>query len=431
VPPRDERALAERLDRVLDGREHPDGELVVLASVLERAAAPARIEVPADEIERALASSRPRLRRPSRVRPALGGLALAGALAAVLAVVLTRGTPLRVEEPALAALGGPASVLRVVERVEPTHPGAFPVAVRVGWIDAGGARLRWDEHVRGRLVAQTLLEHGRVSRYLVLDNVVIVGTSCRAFASGCAELVDPIQLYRRALQRGSARTSRGTYAARKVFVLRLPVQKLPDALRIEQRVTIDAKTYLPLVITWVEHPAGGQPRTFSKTIVQRVREISPASAREAFQIVAPGVRVVQRAAPGRGLKLLSERKLSLAQARAIRPALRWLGPDYLGQPVTEVEELRWNAGTAYRIRYGSRLTIWNYGPLVPPAIVSGRYAPAKTVPLPNGLIGRFYVTIYGRVVLEVEGPERSIGLIASRFGKEDLFEAVRGVRPLR
>ena len=37
----------------------------------------------------------------------------------------------------------------------------------------------------------------------------------------------------------------------------------------------------------------------------------------------------------------------------------------------------------------------------------------ETVPLPNGLIGRFYVTIYGRVVLEVEGANGSSALIGS------------------
>jgi hypothetical protein len=434
VPRPDERMLAERLDRVLDGRERPDGELVALASVLERAAAPARIEVSEEEVERALGVVRPKVRRPARLprlRPALGGLALAGAVAAVLAVVLTRGSPLHVEGRALAALGGQSSILRVIERVEPTKPGTFPPAVRVGWIDAQGARMRWDEYVRGRLAAKTLLEHGRVSRYLVADRVVFVATSCTAFASGCAELVDPLEVYRRALEQGTAHTSRTTYANRPALVLVLPIQTLPDALRIEQRVTIDASTYLPLVIQWIERPVGGEPRSFSRTIVKRVREIPPAGAAQAFQLDATGVRVVQRVAPGRGLRKLSERGLSRAQAAAVLPGLLWLGPANFGQPYTAIDEIRWNAGTAYRIRYGRQLTVWNYDRLVPPVIASSRYTPAKIIPLPDGRIGRFYVSRYGQVVLEVEGANRSIALIGPQFGKESFFEAIRHIRPLR
>jgi hypothetical protein len=434
---REERALAAQLDRVLDGRERADGELAALASLLERAAAPSRFEVGAAEVEGALAAAlarlRPRLRRPTRVRPVVGGLALAGAVAAVLVVVLTRGSavPLHVEEPALAALGGPSSVLRVIERVEPTRPGAFPVNVRVGWIDARGKRIRWDEYVRGRKVVETLLEGSRVSRYLIPENVVFVGTSCRAFASGCAELVDPIELYRRALQRSTARTSRTTFDGRAAFVLRLPVQSLPDAVRIEQRVTIDRTTYLPLLIEWVEERSGSKPRAFSRILIKRVREVPAAAVGFAFELNAPTARVIQRVTPGSGLRKLSERRLSLAQAQALIPPLQWLGPDYIGQPGSAIDELRWNAGTAYRIRYGNLLTVWNYGRLVPPEIAASRYVPAKVVPLIDGRIARFYQAQDGRVVLELEGPGRSIALIGPQFGKESLFDALQRLQPLQ
>jgi hypothetical protein len=433
VPLPDERVLAAQLDRALDGRERPEGEVASLVSVLERAAAPARFEVAPDEVERALRSTQPRTRTRRRLRPvpALAGLALAGALAAVLVVVLTRGNPLQVDEPALAALGGPSSVLRVIERVEPARPGTFPVSTRVGWIDRQGKRMRWDDYVRGRRVAETLLEGGRVSRYLVTQNVIIVGSSCRAFASGCAELVDPIELYRRALQRGTAKTTRTIFAARPAYVLTLPVQTLPDAVRIEQRVIIDARTYLPLRIDWVESRPGAEPRAFARIRIKRVRTVPPVAAQFAFQIEAPGIRVVQRVAPGRGLRKLSERSLSTAEARRIRPPLRWLGPDYLGMPLTEIKRFRWNAGTAYRIRYGSRLTIWNYGTFVPPDLAASRYVPAKTLVLPDGRVARFYQATDGRLVLELEGADRSIALIGPEFGKESLFETLQHVKSLR
>jgi hypothetical protein len=435
VPPREERALAAQLDRVLDGQERADGELAALATVLELAAAPARFEVGEDEVEQALAAALPRKTSNTvslgrRARPALALVAVT-AVAAAVALVLTRGSALHVEDPALAALGGPTSILRVIERVEPTKPGTFPVSVRVGWIDSGGQRIRWDDYVRGRRIAETLLERGRVTRYLLTQNVVIVGASCRAFASGCAELVDPIELYRRALQRGAERTRRATLGMRRVFVLSLPVQTLADAVRIEQRVTIDARTYLPLQIEWVEERRGAEPRSFARIVVKRVREVPPEAANQAFQITAPGVRVVQRVAAGKGLKRLGQRRLALPEARRVRPALRWVGPDHLGRPLTAIDEIRWNAGKAYRLRYGALLTIWNYGNLVPPEIAANRYVPAKVIALPDGRVARFYEAIDGRLVLELEGPARSVALIAPQFGKEDLFQTLQLLQPLR
>jgi len=44
---RDERELAARLARVLDGQEPPEDELATLVTVLERVTEPARFDVPA------------------------------------------------------------------------------------------------------------------------------------------------------------------------------------------------------------------------------------------------------------------------------------------------------------------------------------------------------------------------------------------------
>lgn len=435
MPLREERKLAARLDRVLDGRERADGELAALAALLERAAEPTRFEVPAAEVDEALARVRPRLPRRgarSRLRPVLGAVAFAAAaVAAVAALVLTRTAGLHVEGKALAALGGRSSVLRVIERIEPARPGLFPSSVRVGWIGSSGQEVRWDEYVRGRRVAETLLEGGRVSRYLVRSNVVIVGTSCRAFASGCAELVDPVEVYRRALQAGSASTRRTTYLDRAAYTLTLPVQVLPDAVRIVQRVTIDRRTFLPLRIEWVEERPGAAARAFSVILVQKVRTLPPAAGAGVFVLTAPGARVIQRVAPGRNLELLHVRRLSRAEAARLRPPLDWLGPDYFGRSVTAIQELSWNAGTAYRIQYGRLLTIWSYGALIPPEIASSRYVPAKTIPRRNGELARFYQAVDGRLVVELERPGRSVALIGPQLGKESLFDALDRLRPLR
>jgi hypothetical protein len=436
MPRREELALAARLDRVLDGREPPDGELAALAAVLERAAQPTRFEIGDADVQAALGRVRPRVapsrHRPRlRLRPALGVAALAAA-AAVVAILLTRGPGLDVEGDALAALGGPSSILRVVERIEPARAGAFPVSVRVGWLAPTDGKARWDQYVRGRKVAETLVERGRVSRYELAENVVIVGTSCRAFASGCAELVDPIDLYRRALQAQSARTASTTFAGRPAYVLTLPVQTLPDAVRIEQRVTIDKRTFLPRLIEWLERRPGEEPRSFSVIRIRKVLVLPRASGRDVFQLAAPpNVRIVQRVAPGKRVVKFGERRLTLAQARTLRPRLRWLGPDYFGQRVTEIEEVRWNAGTAYRIRYGGLLTLWNYGAFIPPEIAANRYVFAKVIPLPGGGIARFYQALNGRLVAEREGAERSVALIGPQLGKVDLFQALDRLMPLR
>lgn len=438
MPRPDERALAARLDRVLDGREAADGELGAIAALLERAAAPARFEISEDEIDAALADTvrhRPRSvprRLGLRLRPAFGVTALAAAAVALVAVVLTRAPGIDVEGKALAALGGPSNVLRLVERIEPVEAGAFPTSTRVGWLDPAGRRARWRQFVDRRVVAETLVERGRVSRYLLRENAVIVGTSCRAFASGCAELVDPVEVYRRALQAGSGRSISATVAGRKVYVLTLPVQVLPDAIRIRQRVTIDRRTFLPLRIEWLEERPGRPPRSFSIIRIRKVLVVPRQAGSRAFELDAPSnVRIVQRVAPGRTLRKLGERRLTRQVARALRPPLLWLGPDYFGQPVTEFAEVRWNAGTAYRIRYTRGLTLWNYGILIPPEIASTRYVPAKTIPTRGGGVVRFYTALDGRLVAEREGAVRSVALIGPEIGKEAFYLALERLRELR
>jgi hypothetical protein len=433
MPRREELALAVRLDRILDGREPSVGEAGALAAVLERVAAPARFEVDPAEVERAVERAlRGVVRARSRVwRPAAAaGLAAAAVAATIVALVLTRTSPIHVEGRALAALGGPATVLHVIERIEPARPGAFPSSVRTGWIDSSGAHVRWTQYVNGRRVAVTLLERGRVSTYVPAENVVVVGTSCRAFASGCAALVDPVQLYRRALQRGEAHAKRTEYEGRPAYVLALPVQDLPDAVRISQRVTIDRQTYLPRRIEWVEQRPGGAAHAFSIIRIVGVRRVPAAGVRNVFQITAFGARVVQRVAPGRNLRKLGERRLTLDEAKRLRPPLLWLGPDYFGQPVTAIDEVRWNAGIAHRIRYGA-LTLWNFGALIPPEIAANRYTYAKDIPLPGGGIVRFYQARDGRVVAERERADRSVAIIGAQFGKESFYDALRRVFPLK
>jgi hypothetical protein len=147
-------------------------------------------------------------------------------------------------------------------------------------------------------------------------------------------------------------------------------------------------------------------------------------------VLPSNVRVVQRVAPGTGLRKLGERVVPQREARALRPPLQWVGAQYNGRLAGPVHEVRWNAGRAYRIRYGE-LTLWNYGRVVPPSILASKFVPAKTIPLGDGRIVRFYIGTSGRLVAELEGADRSVAIVGPEFGKESLFTFLENLRPLR
>src|SRR6266508_3983340 len=90
-------------------------EAAQLAALLERAAEPARFEVPAREVEDALARAHPARRRGALPRVALGAAALAAAVLA-LVLVLPAGQQ-SVQARALAAFGGDDTVLHLREEV--------------------------------------------------------------------------------------------------------------------------------------------------------------------------------------------------------------------------------------------------------------------------------------------------------------------------
>ena len=66
---------------------------------------------------------------------------------------------------------------------------------------------------------------------------------------------------------------------------------------------------------------------------------------DAFLLTLPPKTVVtQLAAPGRPVRLLGTRRLTLAGARALSPALYWLGPRAGGHPLGAITLYRYNAG---------------------------------------------------------------------------------------
>jgi hypothetical protein len=433
MPRVDDREAARRLAAVLDGTEPGDADLATVARVLRDAAAAARFDVADAEVERALRQARPRpTPQPPRrrLRLACAGLAAAAVLAVaiLLALPFTSGpVDVDVQARALAALGGTGQVLRVTEVVRPGPGAAFPVSVRTGWISAADGRQRWTQSVNGTVVAETLVDHGRITRYDPASGTAVIAASCAVLASGCAESVDPVAFYRHALAAaGPLRTHARMEGGRRVYRIALPVERLADSTRIVQVATLDAATFLPVRIEWRQLEPGGA-RTFA-TIA--VREVIPVDADALGPGVLdlelpPGTPTTQLAAPGQPVRLLGVHRLTLAEARALVPHPWWLGRRFMGSRAADAVLLRYTGGTAVRIRYG-RTTVWTYGRVIPPPLLGAR-VPEKTVPVGGGVV-RFYAARGGALI-----GERSIpgGTVAVRTpGNADAFTALTVVHPL-
>ena len=433
MPRVDERDAARRLAAVLDGADPGDADLATVARVLRDAAAAARLDVADDEVERALERAGPpagRVRR-SRLRVAGAMLAAAAVIAAVIVLALpftSAPVTVDVQARALAALGQRGAVLSVVEVVRPGPGQSFPTSLRTGWIDTAGERQRWTQSVGGTVVAETLVDHGRVTRYDPASGTAVVATSCAALASGCAEGVDPVAFYRRALAAsGPLPSSARDVDGRRVFRVVLPVQTLADRVRIVQVATIDAATYLPRRIEWRQVLAGGRERTFAEIVVRDIAraDVSTEPPSVLDLELPPGTAITQVAAPGVPVRRLGERRLTVAEARALDPSPWWFGRAYRGRRLSEIALVRYTGGTAVRIRYGST-TIWTYGRVIPPPLL-GAQVPLKTIPL-GGSIGRFYETRGGILVGERSIPSGTVAVESP--GNDSTYTALGRVRPV-
>ena len=435
MPRVDDRDAARRLAAVLDGAEPGDADLATVARVLRDAAAAARLDVADVEIELALDRARPRAPqgRAPRSRLRVAGVALAAAV--VLAALIVLALPFTsapvtvdVQARALAALGNRGTVLSVVELVRPGPGQSFPASLRTGWIDTEGRRQRWTQSVGGTVVAETLVDHGRVTRYDPASGTAVVATSCAALASGCAEGVDPVAFYRRALTAsGPLSTSARDTDGRPVFRVALPVQTLADSVRIVQVATIDAATYLPRRIEWRQVLAGGRERTFAEIVVRDIARANVSTEPPSvFDLqLPPGTAVTQVTAPGVPVRRLAERRLTVAEARALDPSPWWFGRAYRGRRLSEIALVRYTGGTAVRIRYGPT-TIWTYGRVIPPPLL-GAQVPLKTIPL-DGATGRFYETRSGILVGERSIPSGTVAVESP--GNDSTYTALGEARPM-
>jgi hypothetical protein len=430
--PADERALARMLADALDGGEPPTGELCALVRVLEAAAAEARFEVAGEVTEGALGAARPRRRARRRLWPAaaLAAAVVAAAAAIVLAGPFGSGPSADVQAHALAALGGPGTVLEVVERITPGRAGGFASSTRSGWIDPARGRAQWTQRTdHGVVVDETLVVGGRITRYDPATDSAVVARSCAALATGCASAVDPIAVYRRALTRFAAtETQRITFRGRPAYRFALPVQQLPDAARVAQVVTVDARTLLPRRIEWRVRRPGGRPRIEAIIDIREVR-VTPRDEvpDDAFAIaMPPHTAITELQAKGRPVRLTGVRRLTLARARALRPAIEWLGPRFGGHRLEAIELLRYGDGTAVRLRYGP-LVVWNYGAVIPPPLLATVGVPLKQFPV-GARTARLYETVAAGLAVEVDHRGGTVVLTAAAAGPP--FAAVTHLRPI-
>jgi len=430
----DDRALARMLADALDGGDPPTGELRAIVQVLEAAAAESRLDVPVEETERALRAARPQASAHRRLWPAaaVAIVVVAVAAAILLAGPFGSGPTADVQAQALAALGGPGSVVEVVERITPGPAGGFAASTRTGWIDPARGRAVWVQRTAdGTVVDRTLVERGRVTRYDPATRAAVVAPSCAALATGCATAVDPIAVYRRALTRLAAtETAQVSFHGRPAYRFALPMQRLADGARVAQLVTVDARTLLPERIVWRVRRPGGRSQAAAAIDIRDVR-VTPRglAPHDAFALALPrGTAVTELQARGRPLRLGGARRLTLAQARALRPAIDWLGPRFAGHRLGAIELLRYGDGTAVRLRYGP-LFVWNYGPVIPPPLLGTVGVPVKQFPV-GSRTARLYETASGGIALEADRPGGTVAVTAAGPGPVPSFTSVARLRPI-
>jgi hypothetical protein len=362
----------------------------------------------------------------------VGTLAAAAlAVAALIALPESHAPGVDVESRALAAITRGAPILPAVTQT--TVPERADRIVRTEWVDSAGGRVRVQIMIDGIVVSETLREPDRVTQYQSQTGRTVIAPSCDAIPGGCAALVDPIGFYRRALeQRQAGEATKVEFAGRPAYRFTLPVQALGGATNlIQQRVTVDAATFLPVRVVWTETPEGESARTVAVIDVRSVSHLDIAQASDAFALNVPsGTPIVQLSAGGSAIGSPQVRTASPAEARRALPNARWLGRSYQGFALDSVSIVRWQSAgaVAIRLRYGP-LTLWSFGGVIPDPLLEGAVVPQKLISDGNGVV-RFYVARDGRLVAERDYPEISVAVIGPELEKLDLFAAVDATRPL-
>lgn len=393
----DDRVLALDLDRALAGEE-AGNEARLLAALLVAAAKPSRVRVSEHEVDRALRHARRPARTPGRrLVPAL---ALGAAAAVAVAAWLVRAPGSDVQARAAGALEGTFFV------VQETRSDLFPATDVSGYVDGanGRAHLRVTRRAGGLVSEIVLRADGRVERWLAATNTTTLAPTCAALPGGCAEALDPLDLYLRTVERARVRRDGGTYA--------LTIREG----RVEQVVTIDARTYLPRRIEWRQ---GG--RVISVTRFAALEHQRSAVGASAWRLSDhPGARVVQVVASGARVRILSVAPSSLPRGS------RWLGAAYEGH-AARIDRVRLTGGEAVRIAYGP-LVVWNYETIVPPPVLQLRGMPAKVFAIPGGVVHASFAK--DGVVADASFADGNVAVVSTAGDKVDVIRAVqRLMRP--
>jgi hypothetical protein len=391
----DERVLALELDRALAGEEAGE-EARELAALLVAAAEPAREPVTDEELERALRAARPTPVRARGPRWPAVALAVAVVTAAIVAWALrTPGTD--VQAKAADALDG---TFFVVEQVRSPF---LPPADVSGFVDGGNGRA----HVRvsrtpGGVAADTVVHpDGSVERWIAASNTTTLAPSCEVLPGGCAEALDPLALYLRTIDRAHVRRTGDAYE--------LTIR----SQRVEQIVTVDARTYVPWRIEWRQGGRIVSVTRFSALERQRAPvdpSVWPLTDHE-------DARVVQLTAKGERVRVLSVRPARLPHGA------RWLGPSHAGNRARVALVRLTGGGTALRITYGP-LVVWNYRNVVPPAVLQRRGGVAKVFPIPGGIVHASFAA-NGGVVADASFADGNAAVVSNVGEKIDTIRLVQ------
>jgi hypothetical protein len=295
-----------------------------------------------------------------------------------------------------------AHTFYTVAEIAPAKAGLFTPSTSTGYLDPVRGRGHWTVASDGKVISETAVDGARIKRYDAADNTLTVASSCRAFASGCAEVLDPVDLYRRTLASATAPAQQGAD-------WQLTLHGVAD---VEQVVTVDGTTYLPKRIEWREN---GVP----VSVVRITTLVQKDAGDDAFTLGPhPSAHVRLLTTRGAPVRVLSRR------ATTVPRGAYWLGRSYVGRPA-RATLVRTNAGNALQIVYGP-IVVWNYDDYLPPDIVAATTGFAKTFPLPQGGVARGYFNARGFVVVDVEIGGRRVALVSR--GKVDSFAAAQRLR---
>jgi len=390
----DEQVLAFDLDRALAGEDAGD-EAGELAALLVAAADHARLPVTDAEVERALHAMlpRPRARTRRRLAPALA-LATAVAVAAVVAWIV-RSPGSEVTARAARALD---TTFFVVEQVRSPLFAATDVS---GYVDGRTGRAHVRVSGRRGLVSETAVAaDGSVQRWLAASNTTTLAPSCDALPGGCAEALDPLDLYLRTLRHAHVR------ALADAYQLTIRVGK------VEQVVTVDRRTYLPRRIEWRQDGR----RTSLTRFAALERQRAPVGPDGWAMSGHPGAHLLQLTRRGERVRVLS-----VSPSRLAKDA-RWLGPSYQGYRA-RVATVRLTGGRGVRISYGP-LVVWNYDEIVPPAVVELRGPAVKTFEIPGGIVHASFAAD-GGVVADATFADGNVAVVSKSGDKVDAVRAVQ------